>query len=80
MRILSLASSKSAVLAYREEGGFVHQIGEIGAGGPGRRARDALDVDVAVHGDLRHVDGEDVLALPDVGHGDDDLPVEAARP
>ena len=66
------------VLAGGEKGGLVHEVREIGAAHAGGRAREMLEVDARVERDFRGVNLEDRLAFLDVGHRDDDLPVEAA--
>ena len=59
---------------------LVDQVGQVGAAEAGCRAGQDLEVDVSGQGDLADVDAEDVLAALDVGHVDDDVPVEPAGP
>ena len=58
---------------------FVDEIGEIGAGEPGRAAGDDLYVDVGSERHVAHVHPQDLLASADVGIGHHHLTVEAAR-
>ena len=66
-------------VAGADEGGLVDQVGQVGPGEAGGRAGDDLEVDVRGQRDALDVDLEDLLAALDVGHGDDDPAVEAAR-
>ncbi|MNL14145.1 hypothetical protein D3C87_1350750 [compost metagenome] len=66
------------VLAGGHQGGFVDQVGQVGAREAGRAARDGLGVDVGGQGHVLHVDAQDALAARDVGVGHHDLTVEAA--
>ena len=59
-----------------DEGGLVDQVGQVGAGEPGRRAGDDLEIDVLGQRNPLDVDLENVLAALGVGHGDDDPAVE----
>ncbi len=65
---------------HREQGGLVHEIGEIGAAHPGRAPRDDVHVDVGVDLLVAHVDFQDLDPLVERGQGHHDLTVEAARP
>ena len=69
----------AAVLARSHQGGFVDQVGEVGAGEAGGAARDGLHVDVGGQRHVLHVDAQDAFTTADVGIGHHDLTVEAAR-
>ena len=59
---------------------FVHQVGEVRAGKPGRAARHGVQVHVRTGRHLAGVNREDRLAPAQVGVGDGHLPVEPAGP
>jgi hypothetical protein len=67
-----------AVLAGGEDRSLVAEVGEIGARQAGGLAGDQAEVDVADRLAPR-VHAHDLLAAGDVGRGDEDLAVEAAR-
>ena len=67
------------VVTRREQRGFVHEIGEVGAGEAGRAAGDDVEVDTGRERLLARVHREDRLAPLEVGAIDDDLTVEATR-
>ncbi len=62
-----------------QQGGFVEQVLKVGAGKPGRRPRDGLQVDVRRQGLVARVHLQDGLAPADIRVADHHLPVEAAR-
>ena len=66
------------VLAGGEQRGFVHQVGEVGAGESRRARRDHLQVDTPGDLDVLDVDAQDVFAAANVGLVDQHLAVEAA--
>ena len=67
-------------LAPGKEGRLVHEVGKVRAGRAGGGARQARQVHVVRQGELPCVQPEDELALLDVRHVDDHLPVETTRP
>ncbi len=71
-------SSCSASLPAGRDRRLVADVGEVGAGQPGRSARDELEIDVERERLAAGVDGEDVLAPLQIGRLDEDLAVEAA--
>ena len=73
-----LHRDQALAAAGGEQGGFVDEVGEVGAGEARRAARDDARVDVGRQRHLLHVHGEDLLAAVDVGARHDDLAVEAA--
>ena len=66
--------------ARGEQGRLVDQVGEVGAGEPGRLAGERVEVDLLGERLAARVDLEDLLAALAVGPVDDDLAVEAAGP
>ena len=80
-----MASSNSAlgdhalVAARGQQGRFVDEVGEIGAGETGRTTSDHLGVDIGRQRHVAHVNLEDLLAAHHVRIRHDDLAVEAAR-
>ena len=78
--VLELGLRDHALVAARgHQGGFVDQVGEVGAGEAGRAARDGLQVDVGRQRHLAHVHLQDLLAADHVRIRHHDLTVEAAR-
>ena len=66
------------ILARGEQGGFVDEVCQVGAGEAGRAAGNASEVDRRVHFHFRGVNFEDFR--PALQHGQvDDYSVEAAR-
>ena len=61
-----------------EEGGFVHEVGEVGAGEAGGAAGDVAEFDGGVELDFAGVDFEDGFASVEGGEVHYDLAVEAA--
>ena len=59
---------------------LVHQIGEIGAGEPGRDCRHLVEIDIGGKLDPLDMDSEDRFAPFPVGTIEHDLTVEAAGP
>ena len=68
----------AGVAAGGHEGGFVAEVGQVGAAHAGGAARDDGGAHVLPDGDFSHVHAQDLLAAADVGQGDVDLTVEAA--
>lgn len=66
--------------AYGVDGGFVDEVGQVGAGEARRAAGDAVQVDVLGEMGAFGVYREDRGAFGLVRQRDDDLPVEAAWP
>jgi ATP-dependent Clp protease ATP-binding subunit ClpB len=66
------------VLAGREQGSFVDEIRQIGAGEAGRPLRDNAQVDVGRHLHLPRMDAENLFAPANVRFVDEDLTVEAS--
>ena len=62
-----------------EQRGLVHEVREVGAGEPGRLAREVVEVDLLRKRLAARVHLEDPDAALAVGAVHDDLPVEAAR-
>src|SRR4051794_9750604 len=73
---LDLADLALAV-ARRQQGGLVDQVGQVGAGEPGRLTGQVGDVDLLGQRLAARVDLEDLLAALAVGAIDGDLAVEA---
>ena len=61
-----------------EQGGLVHEVGQVGAGEAGRAPGQHVEVDVVGERLALGVHVEDGLAADQVGAVDDDLAVEAA--
>ena len=80
-----MASSKwlhghgAGILPGGEEGGFVHEVGELGAGEAGCPLGEHVQMDVVGQRDVLRVDPEDAFAALHVGAVHDHLPVEPAR-
>ena len=66
-------------LAGGQQRRLVDQVGEVGAGEPGRLAGEHVEVEVGRERLAAGVDLEDLLAALAIGAIDDDLAVEAAR-
>ncbi len=66
------------IRARGEQRALVEHVREVGAGEPGRLAREHLEVDALGHRLALGVHLEDLLAALQVGRVDADLPVEAA--
>jgi hypothetical protein len=64
--------------SHREEGGFVDEVGQVGAGHARRAPSHHTEVRIGREALRLRVDDEDRLALADLGEGDDDLAVEPA--
>ena len=62
------------------EGGLVDQVGQVGTAHPRCSPGHELEVDVLPDPLVLAVDPQDGEPLLEVGEGDDDLPVETARP
>ena len=81
----SMASSKSdrldrrLVAPGREQRRLVDEVGEVGAGKPGRARRDDLEVDALGQLHVLDVDPQDRFAALHVGLVDEHLTIEAAR-
>ena len=73
-----LVRDQPAVVARGEQRGLVDDVGQVGAGEPGRAARDDAEVDVGGERLALGVHLQHGLAADDVGRPDRDLPVEAA--
>jgi hypothetical protein len=58
--------------------GLVHEVGQVGAGEPGRAAGEDLQIDAVGKGLVLGVHAEDGLSPLEVGAVDDDLTIEAA--
>src|SRR5205823_12079154 len=67
-----------AALAGGQQGGLVHQVGQVGAGEAGGAPGHDVEVDLLGQRLALGVDVEDGLAALEVGPVDDDLAVEAA--
>ena len=85
-RTRSIASSSSGCSissllgAHGQQRRLVDDVGEVGAGEAGRLMGDAHQVGVRGDRAAARVQREDLGAAVDVGHVDDDLPVEAPGP
>ena len=75
-----LEGDRDGVATGRDDGGFVHQIGDVRAGEPGREGRDPIAIDVGRKLDLAHVHVEDLPAALLIGAIDQHLAVEATGP
>ena len=64
--------------ARRKQGGLVDQVGQVGAGEPGRAAGNLGSLDILGQGDLAHVHLENLFAAADIGQADDHLAVKTA--
>ncbi len=62
----------------REEGRFVHEVFEVGAGEAGGATREQLDVDVLAERNASRMDLEDALPALHVGARHDDAAIEPA--
>src|SRR5699024_6269613 len=62
-----------------EQGGLVHEVGQIGAGKAGCSACQHAWLDVGSQRHLAHVHLENLLATPDIGKRNHNLTVETAR-
>ena len=69
---------RAAALADRPEGGFVHQVGQVGAHGAGSGQGDLFQVHILGQLDLPGVYLEGGQAAGQVGPVDGDAPVETA--
>ena len=67
------------VVAGREQCSLVHEVGEVGAGEPGRASGDDVEIDTRCQRLRLGVHGQDRLAALEIGTVDDDLTVEATR-
>ena len=70
----------AAILAGRQDGGLVHQIGQVGAGKTGRPGGNRFQIDILAERLFAGVNLENFFAVADVGTVQDDAAVEAAGP
>ncbi|GJD94933.1 hypothetical protein OCOJLMKI_2140 [Methylobacterium iners] len=78
--VLELVHRHDPLAAARgEQGRFVDEVHQVGAGEARRAAGDDLEVDVRRQGHLADVDAQDALAADDVRVRHHDLAVEPAR-
>ena len=75
-----LLGGKLPPTAHRPEGGLVDNIGQLRAGGPGRRLGDGLKVHIFCQADLFCVDLQDLDPPLEVGQLHRDAPVKPAGP
>jgi hypothetical protein len=68
-----------AILARRNQRGFVHQVGKIGARKTGRSACNHAQIHIVGQRSLLGMDAQDHLTTPDVGTANNYAPVETAR-
>src|SRR3569833_854953 len=80
LRTLELVHAHHALVGARgEQGGLVHEVGEVGAGEAWRTAGDIAWLHVVVQLNTPHVYTHNLLTASHVWHRHHDLPVEAAR-
>ena len=70
---------RARVAASGEERSFVHEVGEVRPREARRAAGEHRNVDVSAHGDLLHVNIQNLFAPTDVGKRHDHLAVKAPR-
>src|SRR5262249_48323480 len=65
-----------AILPGSRKRGLIDQVGQVGAGKPGSRASDDIDVDVISKRNLARMNRQNPFAALDVRTLDDDAPIE----